>query len=322
MALVSVIIPTYNGEQYILDAVNSALQQTHAPMEIIVVDDGSQEDILRILSPVSSCITYIRQDNAGPAAARNRGIRAAHGEFIAFLDDDDLWHPAKIEVQMRWMHQDPDCGLVYSFPTQIDERGSILSNGIPDCPSGNAYYDLLRSSPIITPSVTLLRASVLENTGYFDESVYIWEDYDLWLRISKAYSVRYCSDAVIYYRQTNSGISKNYYRFVYGYLHLMRKLLEEFINSWINHDEAFIDAIGENLHTNYRYFAYKLYFEKDDRANAKQFLAAALRKRLWNLKDILFLIWFSLPKNSFEHVRNFKRAFCGHKKRTPLDISR
>ena len=316
MSSVSVVIPTYNGGQYLLDAVNSVLRQTYAPLEIIVVDDGSQEDILRILSPVSQRITYIRQDNAGPAAARNRGIRAARGEFIAFLDDDDLWHPKKIEAQMQRMSQDPDCGLVYSYPIFIDENGSILSNQPPKkCPSGYVYYDFLRYNRINTTSVTLLRTSVFENVGFFDENLYVCEDYDLWLRIAKDYKVIFCSEARTYYRQSASGISKNNYNHLNGSLYVMNKIMEQFINGCQHNDDNFINAINDNLRMTYRVFAYKVYYENDDRGSAKRLLAAALRKGPRSFEDIVYLILFSLPRTWFEYARNVKRSISGSKKR-------
>jgi glycosyltransferase involved in cell wall biosynthesis len=316
MSSVSVIIPTYNGGEHLLDAVNSVLQQTYAPLEIIVVDDGSQEDILRILSPVSQRIMYIRQDNAGPAAARNSGIRAARGEFIAFLDDDDLWHPTKIEAQMRGMSQDPYCGLVYSFPLRIDENGSIIPIQLPEtCPSGYVYYDFLRYNRIHTPSVTLLRATVFDKVGMFDESneCISCEDYDLWLRIAQKYKLIFCSDARIYYRQTASGISNNNYNHLRAYLYVYNKIVEQFISCGMPDDRSFIDAIGENVCNTYRRFAYKVYYENNDRIIARHLLAAVLRKDPCDLKSIVYLILFSLPEAWFEYARNLKRVLSGSK---------
>lgn len=318
MSSVSVVIPTYNGGQHLLDAVNSVLRQTYAPLEIVVVDDGSQEDILRILSPVSQRITYIRQDNAGPAAARNTGIRAARGEFIALLDDDDLWHPKKIEVQMQRMSEDPDCGMVYSYPIFIDENGSIISNQRPKtCPSGYVYYEFLRYNRINTPSVTLIRATVFDKVGMFDDSneCISCEDYDLWLRIAKEYKVIFCNDTNSYYRHSESGISRRNYNHLWSRLYVMNKIMEQFINGYEHNDDNFIDAINDNLRMTYRVFAYKVYYENDDRGSAKRLLAAALRKGPRSLEDILYLILFSLPRTWFEYARNVKRSISGSKKR-------
>lgn len=312
MSSVSVIIPTYNGGEQLLDAVQSALQQTHAPAEIIVVDDGSQEDILGILSPVSRRIKYIRQDNGGPSAARNRGIKAARGEYIAFLDDDDLWHPRKIEAQMRCMNENPDCGLVYSFPFLIDDRGAFISrvreeNG----PSGYVYHEFLRGNRIYTPSVTLQRASVFEKVGGFDENTSQWEDYDLWVRIANQYKVGFCSDAIIYYRWGESGISRNNYKHLKGYLYVMGKIIDQCIDSGNVYDKNTIDAVHENLCSYYRGFAYKIYYENDDVTVARSLMRAAVRKGRWCGKDLLFLLLFSLPGTLFEHSRNLKRALWG-----------
>jgi glycosyltransferase involved in cell wall biosynthesis len=313
MSSVSVIIPTYNGGEYILDAVNSVLQQTYAPMEIIVVDDGSQEDILRILSPVSDRIRYIRQDNAGPGAARNRGIRAARGEFIAFLDDDDLWHPTKIEAQVRRMSQDPDCGLVYSSAIFMDGNKPFKRAISPYCPSGYIYYDFVRYNLIDTTSAVLVRTSVFEKVGLFEESIGVCEDYDLWLRIAKDYKVLFCSDACLYYRQSPSGISKHNYKHLLGHLYVMNKVIEQFIDGEVHIDKSFINAIGDNLYDIYRRFIYKIYYENDDRITARHLMIAALRKGPWDLKDILFLILFSLPEAWFKYARNMKRALSRSK---------
>ena len=307
MSSVSVVIPTYNGGEHLLDAVNSVLQQTYAPLEIIVVDDGSKEDILRILSPVSQRIMYIRQDNAGPAAARNTGVRAARGEFIAFLDDDDLWHPTKLEAQMHGMSQDPDCGLVYSYPILIDEKGSLIFNQPPKTfPSGYVYYDFLKQNQIVTVSATLLRASVFQKVGFFDTNLYVCEDYDLWLRIAKDYKLIFCSNATVYYRHIASGISKNNYNRLYGGLYVINKILNNFFENGVYDDRQIIDNIRVHLYNRYRQFAYKVYYDNDDRVLARSLLAVAFRKGPLVFKDAIYLILFSLPGSWFEYIRNVK----------------
>lgn len=307
--MVSVIIPTYNGGKHLLDAVNSALLQTYAPIEIIVVDDGSQEDITQVLSPVLRRLTLIRQDNAGPAAARNNGVKAASGEFIAFLDDDDLWHPTKIEVQMRAMSEEPDCGLVYSYPILIDENGSIVLNERPKAfPSGHVYYDFLQRNRINTPSVTLVRKSALKKVGGFDENrrCISCEDYDLWLRIAREYKVKFCDDANIYYRQSKSSISKNNYNHLNANLFVMSKLIDDYKPA-NNNEKMFFNAVSHNLHYLFRQFAYKIYYDNNDIYTAKVLMAAALRKKPWILRDLMFLLFASLPATWFEYFRNLKR---------------
>ena len=310
MSLVSVVIPTYNGGEHLLESVKSALQQTYAPLEIIVVDDGSQEDILGILSPVSSRVRYIRQENAGPAAARNRGIYSAQGEFIAFLDDDDLWNPRKIEAQMRTMSENPDCGLVYSHPDIIDDNGVVIYNQRPkSCPSGYVYYDFLRKNRISTPSVTLIRSSVFRRSGVFDEKkeCISCEDYDLWLRIAQYFTICFCGEAIAYYRQSASGVSRNNYNHLSANLYVMHKMLTEYISSEMHREKIFGDAIGEHVYNIYRKFAYRLYYENNDRASARILLATALRRNPTNFHDIIFLLVCSMPRSLFLYTRNIKR---------------
>ena len=110
--LVSVVVPTYDYGCFVAEAVASALAQTYPHREVIVVDDGSTDDTREVLAPYSDRIRYIFQSNQGLSAARNTGIRAAQGEFIALLDSDDVWHPRKLEVQMHFLHDLPEVGLL------------------------------------------------------------------------------------------------------------------------------------------------------------------------------------------------------------------
>src|SRR3954470_1810603 len=117
---VSVIIPTYNYARYLPQAIDSALGQTHAPLEVIVVDDGSTDDTPRVLEAYASRIRVIRQANQGAGAARNAGIAAARGEYVAFLDSDDLWRRDKLELQLARFREEPDLGLVHAGVETVD----------------------------------------------------------------------------------------------------------------------------------------------------------------------------------------------------------
>src|SRR6516165_447182 len=128
--LVSVVIPTYNYRHFVTDAVASALEQTYQPVEVLVVDDGSRDDTRARLTPYLDRIRYIYQENQGLSAARNTGIRAAKGVWIALLDSDDAWHPRKLETQMEFIRQHPDIGVLGSDsilerPAQWPEPGPL-----------------------------------------------------------------------------------------------------------------------------------------------------------------------------------------------------
>jgi len=186
VADVSVIIPFHNRDQYIDEAIQSVLAQTVKPREIIVVNDASKEASRQRLDHWAGvCQIIDLKKNIGPAAARNEGIRHAKGEFIAFLDDDDLWLPQRLEVQLRYMQQHPDCALVSSnvwgfYADQPDD----VSDYIGQCPV-TLPQALTVGYQIVLPS-WLVRAKVAQALGGFDASFRAAEDQDFVIRCCAA----------------------------------------------------------------------------------------------------------------------------------------
>jgi glycosyltransferase involved in cell wall biosynthesis len=187
--LVTALIPTYNYGRFVTQAVESALAQTYRHIEIIVVDDGSSDDTRERLAPYSERIRYIYQDNQSVAAARNTGIQAARGNLIAFLDADDLWHPHKLELQMRYLADHPSVRLL-----AVDR----LADGAQHWP---CLQDLTLPSarpitveelvlwPHFAPSGVLVRKECFDTVGFFDSSLRNAEDYDMWIRIACRFPV-------------------------------------------------------------------------------------------------------------------------------------
>ena len=183
--LVSVIIPTYNRLSFLTEALESALNQTHENLEIIVVDDGSNDgtgDYVQGLG--DNRITYVYLQHRGhPAPVRNVGLKMATGEFVAFLDSDDRWLPGKIEAQVRVLAEGPHFDLVatdfFEFPSRQLKPALRLKQ-----PRAVVFRDLLRANPITNSSVVLKR-SVIDSVGLLDESEAMrgLEDYEYWLRI-------------------------------------------------------------------------------------------------------------------------------------------
>ncbi len=217
-SLVSVVIPAYNSSQYLLESVESALAQTYEPIEVLVVDDGSTDATRDILAPLVSSerIKYLHQENQGPAAARNLGIRHAKGDMIAFLDADDIWLREKLETQIE-LFGNEKLGLVYS---DIELVMSDLK--VPDWRSfdvsrhfrrGSIYYHLLALNFIPTSSA-VLRKRVLEKSGLFLEQIggircAYGDDYELWLRVAKISEVDYIDCKFVKYRVHPNQISVN-----------------------------------------------------------------------------------------------------------------
>jgi len=192
MPKISVIIPTYNRAMLLRSAINSVLSQTYDDYEIIVIDDGSTDDTAEVVKEFpADKLRYVFQENNGRSAARNNGIKIARGEYIAFLDSDDLFLPTKLELQAQFLDNNPDYGLVYSFAKTVDESGKLLHQYFYEGDlSGWIYPDLLslRNNVITTPTV-MVRAQIIAELGGFDETMDICEDLDLWCRIARTYEV-------------------------------------------------------------------------------------------------------------------------------------
>jgi hypothetical protein len=183
LPLVSVIIPTYNRSKLLQLAVESVLAQTYPAIELIVVDDGSTDDTPAMLEQYAGRIVYIRQANRGGTAARNTGIRAARGEYLSFLDHDDMLMPAKIERQMEIMDARPEVGLVHCGYYRMDKDGNYIDK-VNFLPEGDVRKEIVCGC-FVWSGAPLIRRECIEQVGVFDESVWS-SDASMWLRIAIA----------------------------------------------------------------------------------------------------------------------------------------
>ncbi len=188
--LVSVIIPTYNRAALVVQAVQSALNQTYTNMEIIVVNDGSTDNTPEILKEYEGKIKYVYQERSERSKARNEGFRHSTGSYIAFLDSDDLWLPTKIEKQVEVLNKKADVGLVYVGVQFIDTKGNLYDGDLSwERPTRPVLYEDLMTRNIVagTTSSAMIRRACLEKVGLFDESMNTCEDLDLFRRIARYY---------------------------------------------------------------------------------------------------------------------------------------
>ncbi len=186
--LVSVIIPTYNRGWILKETIDSVLAQDFTDFELIVVDDGSTDNTQGILDSYKEDIIVLQQQNKGVSSARNRGIVSASGQFIAFLDSDDLWLPKKLSTQVDFFNTNPDALICQTEEKWI--RNSIRVN--PKKRHKKLSGDIFEPSLylcLVSPSAVMMKRSLFEKTGMFDESLPACEDYDMWLRISCRYPV-------------------------------------------------------------------------------------------------------------------------------------
>ena len=186
--MVSVIIPTYNRGWVLQEAIDSVLAQDFKDFELIVVDDGSTDNTGEMLDSYDQDLIVIRQTNRGVSAARNRGIAAAAGRLIAFLDSDDLWLPSKLSRQVDFFNLNPDAVI-----NQTEEIW--IRNGVRVNPKNRHHkfsgmiFEQSLALCLVSPSAVMMRRSLLDAVGLFDEDLPACEDYDLWLRVSWRYPV-------------------------------------------------------------------------------------------------------------------------------------
>ena len=222
---ISVIIPTYNRANYLVEAINSVLYQTFRDFELIVVNDGSSDNTEEILNKYVGKIKYFYQGNNGVSAARNKGINNSEGEFICFLDSDDLWEKKKLEKQIDYFNKNVDAKICYTDEIWIRKgirvnqmkkhrkySGDIFKMSLPLC--------------IISASSIMIKKEVFSKVGFFDEALQVCEDYDLWLRISEKYQVGFIPEKLIIKRGGHEDqLSKQYWGMDRFRINVLEKLL-------------------------------------------------------------------------------------------------
>ncbi len=217
--LVSVIIPAYRHRDHVLCSIQSVLDQTFRDYEIIVVNDGSPDDTRAVLAPLANAgaIRYLEQANCGQSAARNRGLREARGQFVAFLDDDDWWPVEKLAWQLGEFETSPATVLVYGYATAVEAIASPATNlrsqklvpKGPQCPSGLVREAFLRRNYIQSPGQTLIRRQAVVTLGGFDEALAGADDYDLYIRLAQLGMFQYRNQPALFYRFHVQNASRN-----------------------------------------------------------------------------------------------------------------
>lgn len=217
--LVSVIIPAYNAAGFLPDAINSALAQRYPHLEIIVVDDGSKDNPAEVAARFQGAVHYVRQENAGPAAARNRGIRMAGGEFLAFLDADDLWPADKLEIQMARLALDPALDVIAGRIQYVRLDGAAeLALRFEDDRNTVTHVHL---------GSAVFRRRAFERVGFFDETLRFSEDQDWYLRArEEALSILVLREITLLYRLHSSNMTRNATGQQLGLARVLKKSLD------------------------------------------------------------------------------------------------
>lgn len=210
MPKASVVIPAYNAMTYLPETMESVLNQTFTDFELLIINDGSSDHILEWTARVTDPrVKLISQENQGLSGARNTGIAHAKGEYVAFLDADDLWQPTKLERQVRRFEENPEVGLVYTWTTLIDEMGKPIGITFASTLEGNIWERMIVADVVGNGSCAMVRRNCFDKVGLFDRCLSSVEDWDMWLRISAHYSFAVVKEHLTLYRQHTTSMSKN-----------------------------------------------------------------------------------------------------------------
>ncbi|MBD1921809.1 glycosyltransferase [Microcoleus sp. FACHB-831] len=224
MPLISVIVPVFNGEITIRDTIESVLNQSFSDFELITIDDGSQDSSLDIISQIpDSRIKVFSYSNAGLAASRNRGLAQASGEYISFIDADDLWTQDKLEAQLNALIDNPQAGVAYSWTDYIDDSSQFLRRGSHISANGDVLEKLLLVNFLENGSNPLIRREAFNSVGNFDESLPAAQDWDMWLRLAARYHFIAVRSPQILYRVSASSMSANVFRLEAATLQVFEK---------------------------------------------------------------------------------------------------
>jgi glycosyltransferase involved in cell wall biosynthesis len=311
--LVSVIITTYNQARYIGATIQSAIDQDLADREIIVVDDGSTDATPPVVAAFGPQVVYLRQANQGVAGSRNTGIRHARGEFLAFLDGDDLWEPRKLSRQVAAAQDHALAGLIVAGGMQVDGEGAILRPsllapsiaallGSSDSVTLRCYDQLLAQNVILTSSQVLVPRTVLDRVGLSDVRIGHASDWDLYLRIAARYEITFLREALTRWRYLPTSVS--------GPQHLreMRWAADEIgvLRKQLKHAAADYRPVIRTLiqaRTFERAYAIYCYGMDTDRAFARAQLLRMLRRHPTSATVLSLLAALHVPRQLSRRLR-------------------
>ena len=290
-------MPCYNSAHIIGKTIDNLYQQTFKNFELIVVDDGSSDNSIQILQEIAKHyknISIISQQNKGPGPARNRGLQAAKGNLIAFLDSDDSWHPEFLEILLQKLTENPDCVLAYCGWQNLGLSAEQCQPYIPaDYETSDKIATLLYSCPWPIHAA-LTRKFAIDQVKGFNENWLTAEDFDMWLRIASSSKIARVPEVLAYYhhQEQSQQISKNRLRAVLNHWGVQNAFMKDFPQISQLLGKSRIDALtkGQLLHR-----AYEFYW-KNDLHGAQALFRKLIRLGYFDIKDLKYMLPALLPE--------------------------
>lgn len=296
--MVSIVIPTYNTGEYIQYTLESVFKQTYEDFEVIVVDDGSTDDTKEVLQVYMERIRYIYQENSGRSEARNTGIKAAKGKYVAFLDSDDLWTPGKLETQIDILEKNHDIDFLFGDKQRFSNDGRIIihsmfkEKGYDEIFFGDSLYvrdayKKLLDEPFIPTGTVIMKRDCFDEAGLFDKDIYA-EDWDFWLRVALFKNMAYANELWELERDRPGSGSKN-----------LKAVYESNIKTIEKHEREYKDFLSNldidlknKLHENYKNFGY--FLMKNEKLLSREYFKKSLSRR-FNLRVMVYFLITYLP---------------------------
>jgi glycosyltransferase involved in cell wall biosynthesis len=303
--MISVIIPTYNSANFISEAIGSVLHQTCSDYEIIVIDDGSTDNTKEIIEKYFPQVKYFYIPNQGVSRARNYGIQMARGEFIAFLDADDLWLPEKLEKQLEVFKADQELMMVFTENLDFDTDGfrKTLYWKKERLMKGDVVKNIFLYSNVTTSTV-MVRRQVFWEIGCFEESLKAAEDDNLWMRIALKFRIHLLDEVLVHYRWTEDSLSRSANNLLDGVIKNL-ELIENRYPDLRRHLGRFIlRRKKSDIYFSYGYF---LFSRRNYAISRRYYLRSIVLYP--KINRLIYCILTIFPPSIIDKVRNMKRNY-------------
>ena len=300
MPTVSVIVPTLDDRDYLEEALKSILAQSFWDYEVIVVDGGSSDQSLAVIRRYEKRISWFRQSGKGVSRAKNEAIAKARGEYITFLDGDDLWYPEKLEIQVNFLSDHPEYGFCSSDVDFFDEEVIIIKGAISTekKPRSGYVFDELFTNNFISSATIMLRRECFDRVGNFDEEIFFAEDTDMWLRVAKEFKLGYIPKSLAKYR-VHPGARTQQFAKHYASLEKIYGKLNQLYPEYFRQRPTLLRAARFNL---YRRWAYR-HFEAGEYAASRRLFIKALKYNPRSIFAWKYILSSFLPASLIQAVK-------------------